>query len=123
MSAISPGADILCGKRRGLLLARAAREKWHTIGLERLIRPSMPGGAFGGRIVENDQGIDGDAGPGVDQKRIDVDRSDAAAGVSHQVGQADERFYGGSLEQRGPAAISLLFYPGLGPVDQFPGPC
>src|SRR5260370_5121589 len=106
MSAISPGADILCGKRRGLLLARAAREKWHTIGLERLIRPSMPGGAFGGRIVENNQGIDGDAGPGVDQKRIDVDRSDAAAGVSHQVAQPDERFSVGSPGPRAPAPSS-----------------
>ena len=49
---------------------------------------SMPGRAFGvSRIVENDQRIDGDAGPGIDQKRIDVDRGDAAAGVRHQVAQ------------------------------------
>ena len=41
----------------------------------------MPGRAVGGGVVENDQRIDGDAGPGIDQKWIDVDGSDAAAGV------------------------------------------
>jgi hypothetical protein len=36
----------------------------------------MPGRTVGGGIVENDQRIDGDAGPGIDQKWIDVDRRD-----------------------------------------------
>src|SRR5665811_874051 len=43
-------------------------------------RASMPGGTLGCCVVEDDQGIDGDAGPLVDQERIDVDRGDAGAG-------------------------------------------
>ena len=44
---------------------------------------SMPGGVLGCGIVEHDQRIDGDAGFGIDQERIDVDRGDAGADQSH----------------------------------------
>jgi hypothetical protein len=63
---------------------------------------SMPGGAVGSGIVENDQRVDGDAGLGIDQKRIDVDRGDPAAGIRHQVGQANQGFDGRGLVQRLP---------------------
>jgi hypothetical protein len=66
----------------------------------------MPGGAFGRGIVENDQRIDGDAGLGIDQEWIDVDRGDPGSGIRHQVGQADQGFHGGGLVQRGLAAIT-----------------
>ncbi len=52
---------------------------------------SMAGGALGRGVVENDQAVDGDAGLGIDQERIDVDRGNAAAGVGHQVRQPDQR--------------------------------
>src|SRR5258705_1763372 len=81
----------------------------------------MPGGAFGRGIVENDQRVDGDAGPGIDQKRIDVDRGDAGAGIRHQVGQADKGFDGRRLVQRRLAAIALQLHAGLGLADQLPG--
>jgi hypothetical protein len=81
----------------------------------------MPGRAVGGGIVENDQRIDGDAGPGIDQKWIDVDRRDPAAGVCHEVGQADQGLDGGGLVQRRPAAITFQLHAGFGPGDQVPG--
>ena len=53
-------------------------ESFSTTGA---IAASMAGGAFSRFVVENDQGIDGDAGFGVDQERVDVDRGDTAACV------------------------------------------
>src|SRR5271167_4168469 len=47
-------------------------------------RKSMLRGAIGGVVVEDDKRIDGDAGPGIDQERIDVDRCDAISSVRHQ---------------------------------------
>ena len=81
----------------------------------------MPGGRFGRGVVENDQRVDGDAGPGIDQKWIDVDRRDPAAGVCHEVGQADQGLDGGGLVQRRPAAITPQLHAGFGPADQLPG--
>src|SRR5205085_5302991 len=46
------------------------------------------GGASRGVVVEDDQRVDGDAGLGVDQEWIDVDRGDAVAGIRTQIGQA-----------------------------------
>src|ERR1700716_915991 len=87
--------------RSGWLLLMITREKPPTFGLvDRLTPISMAGGAFGGGVIENDQAVDGDAGFGVDQEWIDVDRGDAGAGVRHQVGQADQRLDGGSLVPR-----------------------
>src|SRR5258706_9012929 len=84
--------------RSGWLLPMITRENPPTFGLvDRLTPASMAGGAFGGGVVENDQAVDGDAGPGIDQKWIDVDRGNAGAGVGHQVGQADECLHGRSL--------------------------
>src|SRR3954470_16866176 len=36
--------------------------------------PSMPGGVPGCGVVQNDQGVDGDAGSGIDQEWVDLDR-------------------------------------------------
>src|ERR1700743_380366 len=68
----------------------------------------------GGGVVEHDQAIDRDAGSRIDQERIDVDRGDAVAGIRHQVGEPDQRLYGGRLVQRRFAAIALDFHPRLG---------
>ena len=60
----------------------------------------MSGGAFGGGIVEHYQGVDRDARLGIDQKWVDVDRSDAGAGIRHQIGYSNQRLHSGRLMQR-----------------------
>src|SRR6478672_764733 len=69
-------------------------------------------------VVENDQPVDRDAELAVDQERIDVDRGDSAAGVGHQIGQADQRLHGGGLMQRGLASIAAQLDSRLGAADQ-----
>src|SRR5277367_76723 len=78
-------------------------------------------GAFCSGVVEHDQAVDGDAGPSVDQKWIDVDRGNSVAGIQHQIGQADERIDDGSFMQSGLAAITAKLHAGLGAADQFFG--
>src|SRR3954454_17235234 len=78
---------------------------------------SMAGGAFGGGIVEHYQAVDRDARFGIDQKWVDVDRSDARAGIRHQIGYSDERLHGGSLVQRRLAAIALQLHAGFGLIN------
>src|SRR5450631_3125548 len=65
------------------------------------------GRAFGGLVVQDDQGVDRDAGLGIDQEGIDVNRGDPGARIRHQVGQANQRLHGGRLVQRRLAAIAL----------------
>ena len=65
--------------------------------------------------------VDGDAGLGIDQKWIDVDRRDARAGVRHQIGEPDDRLHGGGLVQRRLAPIAFQFHAGLGAIDQILG--
>src|ERR1700757_3977259 len=45
----------------------------------------MTSGAFGRFVVEDNQGVDGDACLGIEKKRVDVDRGDPAACIRHQV--------------------------------------
>src|SRR5437588_4231556 len=73
---------------------------------------SMGGSAVGSGVVEHDQGIHRDASFGIDQERIDVDRSDARAGVRHKIGKADQRLYSRRLVQRRLAAIALQLHAG-----------
>src|SRR5206468_3991489 len=81
---------------------------------------TMPGGTLGGCVVQHDQRIDRNAGPGVDQERIDVDRGDPVAGIRDQVGQADQRLHRGGLMQGRFAAIAAHLDAGLGAADQQP---
>src|ERR1700685_2788155 len=67
---------------------------------------SVAAGVFCSSVIENDQAIDGDAGPSVDQKRIDVDRGNSVAGIQHQIGQADKRFDDRSFMQGRLAALT-----------------
>src|SRR6516165_5191525 len=82
---------------------------------------SMAGRASGGGIVQNNQGIDRDARIGVDQEWVDVDRGNPKPGIRPQVGEPDERLYGGRLMQRRLAAIALHLDARLGAADQVPG--
>src|ERR1019366_3970979 len=60
---------------------------------------SMAGGAVGRGTIKDNQAVDGNAGPSIDEKRIDVDGGDPASRVGHHVGQADERLHHGRFVQ------------------------
>src|SRR6266576_3621887 len=67
---------------RDRLLAGASRLRQRPILQAFTILPvSVPGGALGRGVVENNQTVDGNPGPGIDQKWIDVDRRNPGAGV------------------------------------------
>jgi len=54
-------------------------------------RRQCPAALLAAALLRTISRVDGDAGPGIDQEWIDVDRGDPGAGIRHQVGQADQR--------------------------------